>query len=71
MISILELEEPKFVVSFHLIPKLSAEAVAVLSPLSPPPLEMQRQLADDALREAKHLGASEAFVLKNLEKDGE
>ena len=39
--------------------------------LRSPPLEAQRARAEAALAEARQLGATEGFLLKNLEKDCE
>ena len=71
LINVLELEEPKFAVCFHLIHRLSPEATAELSPPSTPPIHTQLALAEQALKEAHARGASEGFLLKNLEKDCE
>ena len=47
------------------------EAALELPPLSPPPLETQRAIAEAALADARDTGATEGFLLKNLEKDCE
>ena len=39
--------------------------------LRSPPLEAQRARAEAALAEARQIGATEGFLLKNLEKDCE
>lgn len=86
LISILELEDPKFSTAFHLMSRLHA---APMSPLLSPQMqqqqqsssmesspeaivaELQRQLAQAALDDVKEIrAASEGYLLKNLEKDG-
>ena len=68
----LEVDEPdRCSVSFHFMPRLPPEAALELPPLSPPPIETQRAIAEAALQDARDIGATEGFILKNLEKDCE
>ena len=68
----LEVDEPdRCSVSFHFMPRLPPEAALELPPLSPPPIETQRAIAEAALADARDIGATEGFILKNLEKDCE
>ena len=73
LINVLEVDEPnRCSVSFHFMPRAPPEAAELpLSPLAPHPLETQRAVAEAALADARQLGATEGFLLKNLEKDCE
>ena len=68
LINILELEDPKLSITFHLMSRLSSLTPHLDSPLSAPG-ELQRGLAQEALDCSRGLQATEGFLLKNLEKD--
>ena len=68
MINILEVDDPKLAITFHMIGPLSSLTPHLDSPLATPSA-LIKQLAMDELAKAKELNANEGFLLKNLEKD--
>eukprot|EP00094_Tigriopus_californicus_P009510 TCALIF_09168-PA protein Name:"Protein of unknown function" AED:0.26 eAED:0.36 QI:0/0.5/0.4/0.8/0.75/1/5/250/509 len=73
IINILEVSNPQLTITFHLMGPLSPTTPQYDTPSneSAAPLELQREVAMQALAEACKLGATEGFLLKNLEKDSE
>ena len=72
LINVLEVDEPnRCSVSFHFMPRPPPELPELPPALAPSPLETQRAVAEAALADARELGATEGFILKNLEKDCE
>lgn len=67
LINILEVNDPKFAITFHLMPRLTSLTPHLDSPLAAP-MDLQRGLAMTALDEARKMEATEGFLLKNLEK---
>ena len=68
LINILEVDDPKLGIIFHLMAPFTSLTPHLDSPLSTP-LVLQRKLAEQELARAKELNAAEGFLLKNLEKD--
>ena len=70
LINVLEVDDPKLGIIFHLMAPLSSINPHLDSPLSTP-MVLLRKLAQEELARAKELKATEGFLLKNLEKDCE
>eukprot|EP00095_Tigriopus_kingsejongensis_P005026 maker-scaffold139_size317827-snap-gene-2.24 protein:Tk05026 transcript:maker-scaffold139_size317827-snap-gene-2.24-mRNA-1 annotation:"conserved hypothetical protein" len=76
VLNILEVSDPQLTITFHLMGPLTPNTPVYEDP--PPdfpypvaPLEVQREAALQNLAEACKLGATEGFLLKNLEKDSD
>jgi len=67
---LLEVEDPKLAITFHMIGPLTSLTPHLDSPLATP-ASLIRQLAHDELAKAKELNANEGYLLKNMEKDSE
>jgi hypothetical protein len=70
LINILEVEDPKIIVSFHLMGQLHPVAPALANPLVNS-LDVHYDLSKSLLNRAQGLHAGEGYIFKNLEKDGE
>lgn len=70
LINIMEVEDPKLAITFHMIGPLTSLTPHLESPLATPQ-SLIRQLAVDELAKAKQLNANEGYLLKNMEKDSE
>jgi hypothetical protein len=68
LINILEVDDPKLAITFHIMGPLTSLTPHLESPLSAPQ-HLQRQLAQLELAKAQELNATEGFLLKNMEKD--
>ena len=68
LINIMEVEDPKLAITFHMIGPLTSLTPHLDSPLATP-ASLIRQLAHDELAKAKELNANEGYLLKNMEKD--
>ena len=68
LINILEVDDPKLAITFHIMGPLTSISPHLESPLATPSA-LQRQLAQEELLQAKELNATEGFLLKNMEKD--
>ena len=68
LINILEMDDPKLTITFHIMGPLTALTPHLESPLSTP-AALHRQLAQEELAKAQELNATEGFLLKNMEKD--
>ena len=68
LINILEVDDPKLAITFHIMGPLTSLTPHLESPLATPSA-LQRQLAHEELVKAKELNATEGFLLKNMEKD--
>jgi len=68
LINILEVDDPKLAITFHIMGPLTSLTPHLESPLSAP-AALQRQLAQEELAKAQELNATEGFLLKNMEKD--
>ena len=66
LINVLEVDDPKISIVFHMIAPLESVTPHLESPLAEP-MVLLRQLAKEELDKAKELQFSEGFLLKNLE----
>lgn len=66
----LEVDDPKLAIVFHMIAPLESLTPHLESPLAEP-MELLRKLAKEDLDRAKELHISEGFMLKNLEQNCE
>lgn len=70
LINIMEVEDPKLAITFHMIGPLTSLTPHLDSPLATPASTVKR-LAHEELARAKDLNANEGYLLKNMEKDSE
>jgi len=70
MINILEVEDPKLIVCFHLMGRLSPINSVMENPLVNQ-MDVHLDLAKQLLTSAKDLNATEGYLFKNLEKDAD
>ena len=66
LINVLEVDDPKLAIVFHMIAPMESLTPHLESPLAEP-MELLRKLAKEDMDRAKELHVSEGFVLKNLE----
>ena len=66
LINVLEVDDPKISIVFHMIAPLESITPHLESPLAEP-MVLLRQLAKEEIDRAKELQFSEGFILKNLE----
>ena len=66
LINVLEVDDPKLAIVFHMIAPLESLTPHLDSPLSNP-MVLLRKLAKEDMDRAKELHISEGFMLKNLE----
>ncbi len=64
------MDDPKIIVSFHLMGPLNPLNTMLENPLANP-MSIHLSLAQGLLQSSQQLSATEGFLLKNLEKDGE
>lgn len=69
-INVVEVEDPKISIIFHIIGPLASLTPHLDSPLTTPHT-LQRQMVMDELAKGKELNANEGLLLKNMEKDCE
>lgn len=69
-INIVEVDDPKIIVSFHLMGQLSPLNTVLENPLANP-MNIHLNLCQGLLQSAEKLSATEGFLLKNLEKDAD
>ena len=69
LINILEVEDPKIIVSFHLMGQLHPISPALANPMVNS-LDVHFDLSKTLLNRAQGLNAGEGYIFKNLEKDG-
>jgi len=70
LINVLEVDDPKLAIVFHMIAPLESLTPHLESPLTDP-MVLLRSLAKDDLDRSKELHISEGFMLKNLEANSE
>jgi len=70
IINILEVEDPKLIVSFHLMGRLSPLSSVLENPLVDQ-MDLHLDLSKQLLKTAQELNASEGYLFKNLEKDAD
>jgi hypothetical protein len=69
LINVLEVDDPKLAIVFHMIAPMESLTPHLDSPLAEP-MELLRKTAKEEMDRAKDQGISEGFVLKNLEPNG-
>ena len=70
LINILEVDDPKLIVSFHLMGQLSPVNSMLANPMVNS-LDVHFDVSRNLLKTAQELNATEGYIFKNLEKDGE
>ena len=65
----LEVDDPKLAIVFHMIAPMESLTPHLDSPLVEP-MELLRKTAKEEMDRAKDQGISEGFLLKNLEPNG-
>ena len=65
----LEVDDPKLAIVFHMIAPMESLTPHLDSPLVEP-MELLRKTAKEEMDQAKDQGISEGFLLKNLEPNG-
>ena len=65
----LEVDDPKLAIVFHMIAPMESLTPHLESPLVEP-MELLRKTAKEEMDRAKDQGISEGFLLKNLEPNG-
>lgn len=70
LINILEVEDPKIIVSFHLMGQLHPISPALANPMVNS-LDVHFDLSKTLLNRAQGLNAGEGYIFKNLEKDAD
>jgi len=70
MINILEVEDPKLIVCFHLMGRLHPVSSVMENPLVNH-MDLHLDLAKQLLKSAQDLNATEGYLFKNLEKDAD
>ena len=69
LINILEVDDPKLIVSFHLMGQLNPLNNMLANPLVSN-LDVHFDVSRNLLKTAQELNATEGYIFKNLEKDG-
>ena len=69
LINILEVDDPKIIVSFHLMGQLHPLNSMLTNPMVNS-LDVHFNLSRNLLKCAQDLSAGEGYIFKNLEKDG-
>ena len=69
LINVLEVDDPKLIVSFHLMGQLNPVNSVLANPMVSS-LDVHFDVSRNLLKTAQELNATEGYIFKNLEKDG-